>query len=444
MSALSNWHPHIDGWIVVIGVLCAVAAALPGNFLVLRRMSMLGDAISHAVLPGLAAAFFISSSRHSVTMFVGAVIAGILTALFTEWIRGYGNVDEGASMGVVFTTLFALGLVMIVQSADHVDLDPSCVLYGAIELTPLDTIEIGSWNIPRVALILSAVLLINLCFVLLLYKELAITAFDPSLADTSGISSRLMHYLLMIVVAVTSVACFESVGNILVVAMMVVPPAAACMLTDRLGTMLVLSAVIAAASAVLGHVSALVVPGWFGFRSVSTAGMMALSAGLLFLTAGLFAPRQGVIVRAIRRRRMSFDILCEDIVAILYRMEESGRRSAPPSHLMERLFAGNWSLRMAIWLQQRRGLLASTGNEIHLTDHGRHRGSDLVRSHRLWEHYLATEAGVAVDRLHGHAERFEHVTGRELRDRLQTEAGAAAIDPHGQPIPEESDSTADK
>ncbi len=132
METLANWNWALDGWIVAAGVLCVVAAALLGNFLVLRRMSMLGDAISHAVLPGLAAAFFLSGSRSSLPMFVGAVIVGILTALFTEWIRSIGKVDEGASMGVVFTSLFALGLVLMVIGADSVHIDPVCFLFGAI------------------------------------------------------------------------------------------------------------------------------------------------------------------------------------------------------------------------------------------------------------------------------------------------------------------------
>ena len=121
MSGLEHWSWNYDGWIVLAGMLCAVAASLPGNFLLLRRMSLLGDAISHAVLPGLAAAFFITGTRDSLPMFIGAAVVGILTALFTEWIRGFGKVDEGAAMGVVFTSLFAAGLVMIVQAADRVE-----------------------------------------------------------------------------------------------------------------------------------------------------------------------------------------------------------------------------------------------------------------------------------------------------------------------------------
>jgi manganese/zinc/iron transport system permease protein len=130
----------LDTWIVVVGVLAAVSCALLGNFLVLRQMSMMGDAISHAVLPGLAIAFLITQARTSWLMFLGAAVIGVLTAVFTQWISRFGKVDRGASMGIVFTTLFALGLLLIVQAADSVDLDPSCVLYGAIELTPLDVV----------------------------------------------------------------------------------------------------------------------------------------------------------------------------------------------------------------------------------------------------------------------------------------------------------------
>src|SRR6056297_3861323 len=197
MIAELNLSWGLDGWIILAGALSAVASSLLGCFLVLRRMSMLGDAISHAVLPGLAAAFLISESRSSVTMFLGAVLVGILTAMLTEWIRGYGHVDEGASMGVVFTTLFALGLVLIVQAADHVDLDASCVLYGAIETIPLDTWRLFGWEIPRVVVILTAVTILNLLFVVGFYKELTLASFDPALATAAGVSAKGMHYLLM-------------------------------------------------------------------------------------------------------------------------------------------------------------------------------------------------------------------------------------------------------
>lgn len=296
-----SWYA-IDTWIVVVGILATVSCALLGNFLVLRKMSMMGDAISHAVLPGLAIAFIVTGSRASLTMFISAAVVGVLTAVFTQWISRFGNVDRGASMGIVFTTLFAIGLLLIVQAADHVDLDPGCVLYGAIELTPLDVVwrpelfglELG---VPRAALVLAGVLLLNTLFVALFFKELRISSFDPELATTMGINANLMHYLLMTLVAITTVAAFEAVGSIIVIAMLIVPPAAAYLLTDRLGCMILISAGLGVLSAVLGHISALIVPGWFGYESTSTSGMMAVVAGLIFTVVLFGAPRHGVLVR---------------------------------------------------------------------------------------------------------------------------------------------------
>lgn len=287
-----SWH-SFDNWIILIGILSAVACALPGVFLVLRRMSMMGDAISHAVLPGLAAGYLLSGDRTSVVMFTGAVLVGILTAFFTQLITRLGRVERGASMGIVFTSLFALGLLMIVRAADHVDLDPSCVLYGSIELAPLDQVSLfagsgGGIMVPRTVLTSGVMLLVNLLAILLLFKEWRISTFDPALARTLGISPVFMHYLLMTLVAVTTVAVFEAVGSIIVIAMLIVPPACASLLANRLGTMLALSAAFAATAAVVGHLAAVTVPPWIGYSGTSTAGMMAVAAGLLFiLTAGL-------------------------------------------------------------------------------------------------------------------------------------------------------------
>ncbi len=303
-----TWYA-IDTWIVVIGALCAMAAALPGCFLVLRKMSMMGDAISHAVLPGLAIAFLVTGSRASFSMFIGAAIVGVLTAVFTQWISNWGKVDSGASMGIVFTTLFAVGLLLIVQAADHVDLDPGCVLYGAIELAPWDiatTWTLGGvqLEIPRAALVLGSVFLFNLLIVIFFFKELKIAAFDPDLATTQGINANLMHYLLMTQVAVTTVASFEAVGSIIVIAMLIVPAATAHLLTDRLGVMLILAAGLGAMAAGAGHLMALLLPGWLGFESATTSGMMAVATGVFFLLAWMLAPRYGLLTKTLTTKRI--------------------------------------------------------------------------------------------------------------------------------------------
>ncbi|MEM1067354.1 MAG: metal ABC transporter permease [Planctomycetota bacterium] len=435
---MATWNWQIDGWIIAAGVLCAVAAALLGNFLVLRRMSMLGDAITHAVLPGLAVAFFITESRSSFPMFLGAVIVGVLTALFTEWIRRYGRVDEGAAMGVVFTSLFALGLVMIVQAADQVHLDADCVLHGALEFTPLDKLPFAGYQIPRAVLVLGAVTIINALFVLLFFKELKISSFDASLATTTGFNANLMHYVLMVLVAITAVASFESVGAILVVAMFIVPPAAAYMLTDRLGWMISLSVVLAVVSAISGHIAAIEIPRWFDYGSTTTAGMMAVVAGLILLICVLVGPRHGLLTRLLRRRKLSLKILADDIVALLYRLKErDGVVTANPESMKTTLLAGSWSFWLALKMLTRQQLVQLSGDEIQLTTDGERTAQQLVRSHRLWEQYLSSVADVDADRLHEKAEQFEHFTDRELREELDAATDGPNRDPHGAEIPPE-------
>lgn len=438
-----SWTP--DGWIILAGILCAVSAALLGNFLVLRKLSLLGDAISHAVLPGLAIAFLVTSSRSSWPMFVGAVIAGLVTAGATQWIRQAGKVDESASLGVVFTCLFALGLVLIVQAADRVDLDPGCVLYGAIETTALDQVELWGVQLPRVVWVLGAVLCVNVLAVLLLYKELKLSSFDPALATSLGISASLMHALLMILVAITAVASFESVGNILVVAMLVVPPSAALLITDRMARVIVWSVLIAAGSAILGHWLATVVPGTLGYRSTSTAAMMAVASGGLFCLALIFGPNQGLLWRWWRLRTTALNVLAEDLIGLLYRREEKATEkgeavlplSGEASELAKLLETKQGVVRRVKSGLIKRGLVRQTAGRLELTEAGRQEAQRLVRAHRLWEQYLVERTEIPLSRIHIHAEQFEHYTSASMRDALAEQTEGTDIDPHGSPIPPE-------
>ena len=438
-----NWTT-IDTWMVVIGALCAVACALPGCFMVLRKMSMMGDAISHAVLPGIAIAFLITGSRDVWTMAIGAAIVGVLTAVLTQAIHQWGRVDEGASMGVVFTTLFAIGLILIVRAADSVDLDPGCVLYGALELAPLDMRSVLGWHVPRAAIILGSAVIVNALFVVLFYKELRISSFDPALATTMGINATAMHFALMVIVALTTVAAFEVVGSILVVAMIIVPGAAANLLTDRLWVMLLLSAVIAAAGALVGHMLAIVGPGWFGFagQSTNTAGMMAVATGGLFLIAMFAAPRHGVISKLAHRGLLVVRIVREDALGFLYRLEELelGRREPVDGAMMrDAIGCGRASVALAI-LGLRRARLVHTESRdrgLALTERGRRLARSLVRSHRLWETYLAKHFDVPIDHVHGAAMKLEHITDEAMQQRLAEETSRPAFDPHGRRVPGE-------
>lgn len=289
-------------WIILTGVLAAASCGLLGSFLVLRRMSMLGDAISHAVLPGIALAFLFSHSRDAVPMLLGAGALGIFTAMCTEFLNRTGRLQSDAAIGVTFTWLFAVGVILISYYAGQVDLDQECVLYGEIAYVPWDIwlVHGTSWG-PRAVWILGATFLIDLLFVLCCYKELKLTTFDPDLARSLGISTRLFHYGLMGAVSLTTVAAFESVGAILVVAMLIAPAATAYLLTDRLAVMIALAMAIGAACAIGGYYLAHTL-------DASIAGAMATVAGLFFTLAFFTSPRHGVIPRHFARRKVVLSV----------------------------------------------------------------------------------------------------------------------------------------
>jgi manganese/zinc/iron transport system permease protein len=429
----------IDTWIVLTGLVVSLSCALIGNFLVVRRMSLMGDAISHAVLPGLAIAFLVGGTRNPAPMFAGAVIAGLSTAFFTEWIHRNGKVEESSAMGVVFTTLFAIGLVLIVQAADKVDLDPGCVLYGAIELSPLDTIVCFGHDLPRSLMIGLGVLLMNCVIIALFYKEFKITAFDPEMASALGIPARRMYYLLMAMVAITAVASFESVGSIMVIAMLIVPGAAAQFVAVRLGGVIRWSLLFAVLGAIGGHLSAVALPGLFGFSDTSTSGSMAVMMGLIFTLVFLFAPHRGWISRVLAQRALRHRIIREDILGLLFRWEED---NPPPAagigidKLINRMSYSHAELRTAISRLQRQNLLrAGNAEAIQMSDEGRRQAATIIHDHRLWEHFLHANVKLPADHVHATSEKLEHVTDESIRRDLEQAAFGSTTDPHGKVIP---------
>lgn len=277
---------ELDTWIVVTGALVSMACAIPGVFLLLNKQSMLGDAISHAVLPGLAIGYLVSGTREIAPMLAGAVAAGVLTGFLTGVIRRSGRVEGGAALGVVFCSLFALGLVLIRLAADRIDLDPGCVLYGSLETAVVDAAVV-----PSIAIHSAGILAVNLGLVAIFYKELRVVAFDPAFAASLGLPVRAFEYGLAMVTAVTTVIAFESVGSILVIAMLIVPGATALLVTHRLGLVLAMSLAFAAAAALFGHLAAIgILPqllslgtGSVEIGAVSSAGMMATCGGILFV-----------------------------------------------------------------------------------------------------------------------------------------------------------------
>ena len=283
--------------IQLVAVVVAAACALPGTFLVLRRMAMLSDAISHAILPGIVLAFFVTRDLASPWLFLAAAATGVLTVALVELLHRTQRVREDAAIGLVFPLLFSVGVILISRFAGNVHLDTDAVLLGELAFAPFDRFAPGGLDLgPRALWVMGGILLANLLAIAAFYKELKLASFDAGLAAALGFSPVLLHYGLAGLVSLTAVGAFDAVGSILVVALMIAPPAAAYLLTDRLGTMLGLAVSAGVAAAIGGYWLARVL-------DASIAGSMATTAGGVFLFAWLFAPDRGLVAAARRRAR---------------------------------------------------------------------------------------------------------------------------------------------
>jgi manganese/zinc/iron transport system permease protein len=287
-----------DAWIILTGSLVGITCAMIGCFLVLRKMAMLADAISHTVLLGIVGGFLVSRSLDGPSMLIGAVVVGLLTALLVQVLSGKG-VQADAAIGVVFTSLFAIGVILLSVFAGNIHLDVDHALMGEITFIPWDTVEWNGMDLgPKAVWLLSFVFIINLLIIIFFYKEFKISSFDPEMAVAIGIPVLFIHYLQMGMLSITTVASFDSVGAILVVAMLIVPASTAYLLTDKLLTMLIISAGIGVFSAISGYYMAT-------FLNVSIAGAMATSTGILFAIAFLFAPKHGLLAKKRAQRKLS-------------------------------------------------------------------------------------------------------------------------------------------
>lgn len=460
-SKIADWS-SLDTWIVLSAALAGMACAIPGNYLLLRRQSMMGDALSHTSLLGIVLAFLFSgwifthegpnqSAAQTAEavhwlMFAGAIFVGILAAVLSEAIQKLGRVEATAALGVVFTTMFAMGLLLM-RLVDKAHVDVDCVLYGSLFDMVLNTIQIGGRDIPRAVVLNGSMVLINLCLVTIFFKELQISTFDSELATALGINPVLINYVLMALTACTIVAVFESVGSILVIAMLVVPTATAFLLTSRLEWMIPLSLFIASLSAVLGHAMAISLPsiifsrlGFENVRDASTTGMMGATSGALFFLALFFAPRHGILSRQLQKTLLNLRVAGDDLLGLLYRMEEfelAAETRQAPLLLSQQLGYRKFIPRLALWRLIFQNKVTKTNSGYHLTEQGKERAQGLVRAHRLWESYMAQHFDLSDERLHKSAHRIEHYLDPDLRHDLATELESPTEDPHGRTIPEE-------
>lgn len=353
----------------LIAVVTAAACALPGVFLVLRRLAMMSDAIAHAILPGIVIAFLLTHSLSSPWLILAAAASGVLTVVLVEMLFRTGLVREDAAIGLVFPALFSLGVLLVSRHAGNVHLDVDAVLLGELAFAPFHRFTAFGTDLgPQALWVMGGILMLNLAFILFFFKELKLSTFDRALAASLGFSPLVLHYTLMSLVSLTAVGAFDAVGSILVVALMVAPPATASLLTERLSTMVAASAALGVAAALLGY--------WLAFLlDASIAGAMATAAGALFLLAYLFAPERGLVAAAGRRARQRREFAATMLAIHLLQHEGTAEedRESSVNHLHQELrWSRDWAARV-VRDALRWQVVTQDRQRLRLTDHGRRR-----------------------------------------------------------------------
>ena len=321
--------PQIE--IQLIAVVVAVACAIPGVFLVLRKMALISDAISHSILPGIVIGFFITQDLNSPLLILLAAFTGIITVVLVETIQKTGLVKEDTAIGLVFPSLFSIGVILIAKNANDVHLDVDAVLLGELAFAPFDRLLISGMDMgPKSLWVMGVVLVITLILLLLFFKELKVSTFDTGLSSALGFSPFIIHYGLMSVSSITVVGAFDAVGAILVVALMIAPAATSYLLTSNLKKMLVLSIAFGVFSAIGGY--------WMAhWLDASISGSMTTVLGVVFLLVYLFAPSKGLLAVLYRQKQQRTEVSLITFLLHLNIHQEINERHI--NHLNEHI---NW------------------------------------------------------------------------------------------------------
>lgn len=396
---------------ITIGISCG----LIGTYIMLRRMSLIGDALAHAVLPGVVVSFMVAG-KSEIALFIGAVVSGIVTVLLIGFVNRNSKIKEDTSIGIIFTGAFALGILLVSQ-LKQVHIDLSSYLFG-------DVLGVSTGDI-TLSLIIMVVII--LC-ILLFYKQLLLTSFDPTMALTIGISTTIVHYMLMTLLSMSIVAGLQSVGVILIIAMLLTPPATAYLLSNNLKKILFLSPMFGTISAVAG----LYLSYHFNFASGASIVLVAVA---LFLLAFLFSPKEGVVTRLFRRRAATKLVLIEDVIKLSFRFAEETDKTGLTDRIANELGISNSRVESAIRILINKGLMQKTNGSFLLTEEGRKYATRLIRTHRLWETYITREKVTDMEHVHPEAEKVEHVLTEDMVNELDEELGYPEKDPHGSDIP---------
>ncbi len=408
---------------LLASVLVGITCGLLGVFIVLRNMSLIGDALSHAILPGVVVGFLIAG--HSIfAFFTGSVVAGLLAALSITWLQRNVKTKEDAAIGIVFSAMFALGIIGIsaVTRQEGVHLDMKDFLFGNV-------LGIADQDIWLTGLIMGYTLLCILVF----YRYFFVTTFQAVMATTTGINANLMHYFMMMLLSFAVVASLQSVGVILVVAMLIIPASTALLLSNRLPVVLGLSVLVGVLSASMGLIFAII---W----ETTPGPAMTLVATVFYLLAMLLSPKKGLLLLRIRKARRQKLQANEDVLKALVKLQEKGVKSLADTAVAFELSERQLRRKLLV-LQRRKWIEPLKAGEIQLSAAGLEHAYQLIRAHRIWESYLVQEMGLGANQIHVQAEQFEHRLPEVFLQEVEERLGFPTTDPHGSPIPQRSKTT---
>ncbi len=395
----------------MVGITCG----LLGAFIVLRNMSLIGDALAHAILPGIFIAFILVGYS-TIGFFIGSVVAGIATAFAITWIQQYVSTKNDAAIGIVFTSMFAIGVMGISKISQRgVHLDLQDFLFGDV----LGISNIDIW-------LTFGVLIMVVSSILLFYKYFFITTFQETIAKTMGINVKLVHYFLMFLLSFAVVSALRSVGVILVVAMLITPAATALLLSIRLKNVLLISSVIGFASANIGLIIAILF-------DTNPGPAMAVTVTGIYLLAVIFSPKKGLLFSYFRKIKTRNNIEQEDILKLA--IKKGPQWTLNNSEIATRLGLSPQKIKKHVAQLTRGDLLKSQNGTYALSEAGIQQANKLVRAHRLWESYLVEKIGMNENEIHEEAERLEHHLSHTLLDEVDQSLGFPEKDPHGSPIP---------
>ena len=407
-------------------ILLGISCGLLGSFIVVRKMALFGDTLSHAVLPGVALGFMWNMSKDPLAIFIGATLAGLIGGALVTLIVQTTRLKEDTALGLVLASFFAVGICLLtriqkISTGNKGGLDD--FLFG----------QAAAMGKNDITLMLGVTLLV-IGVITFFYKELLVTSFDKFFAGSVGLPVAVIHYALMMLLAFSVVIALQAVGVVLVSAMLITPAAAAYLLTDRMHVMLLLASIFGVAAGATGAFLS-----YLG-NNLPTGPLMVVGASLVFVLAFLFGPRHGVISRWWRQSSRSAQVQRENTLKALYHVLEARSfegEGVSLRELAERRRETIEDVRGQAQQLKKHDLatLHEDGETVHLTPDGWQRACEIVRNHRLWELYLTNEARIAPDHVHDDAEIIEHVLGEETVRQLERTLNHAKEDPHGRQIP---------